>query len=117
MWFKNLWQLAHHLKVTTELDSKYLLRPIRDNDRLIMGEFQRIGFKGSELSALKVVTNFKRVLHLSDIACYNGVTINNWALTSNPGKSTHTFPHKRPQPSDFTLWKDMIFALTHSELR
>ena len=81
-----------------------------------MGEFQQIGFKGSELSALKAVANFKQVMHLSDIVCCDRVTVNNWALTSDPGKSTHIFPHKRPRPSDFTLWKDAIHVLTHGEL-
>jgi len=66
-WLKNLWQLARHLNVTIELDPKVLIRPIRQNDRSIMGEFHRIGFEGTDLVVLKVVANFKCVLHLSDI--------------------------------------------------
>ena len=81
-----------------------------------MGEFQRIGFEGTDLVVLKVVANFKYVLHLSNIVCCDGVTVDNWALTNDPGESTHTFPHERPPHSDFALWQDAICALTHGEL-
>ena len=100
-----------------EVDQTRLIQPVRLHDRSVISEFRRIGFAGAQLVALKVVANFKCVLHLSDLACCDGVTVDNWVLTDEPGESTHTFPHERPRASDFTLWNDAIRALTHGELR
>ncbi len=67
--------------------------------------------------ALKVIANFKCILHLSNLACCDGLTIDNWFLTNKPGQLTHVFPHERRHDSDFRLWNDAIRALTHGEMR
>jgi len=115
-WFKNVWQLARRLDVEIELEEKYLNQPVRQNDRALIGEFHRIGFEGAALYALKVVANYKQVLHLSDIICCDGITIDRWAMTEEPGMSTHTFPYEQPTRSDFEHWRDAIRALTSGAL-
>ena len=117
-WFKNTWQLAKRLDVKIELEEQHFNQPVRQNDQDLISEFHRIGYEGAELYALKVVANYKQVLHLSDIVCCDGITIDRWALSDEPGMSeTHTFPHEQPTRRDFEHWRDAIRILTSGRLR
>ncbi len=68
-WLKNVWQLARQLNVKIELEEQYFNQPVHQNDRALISEFHRIGFVGADLYALKVVANYKGVIHLSNIVC------------------------------------------------
>ena len=84
----------------------------------MISEFPRMGFSGKDLKGLKVVTHHKCVVHLSDIVCCDGRTINRGMLTTEKGNSEgHRFPHEKPMRSDFKLWNDALRALTNGTLR
>ena len=73
------------------------------------------GFTGPDLEALTIFRHFKCVVHLSDILCCDGKTVDASALTYSPGKSKYKFPYQQPRRSDWTLWKQTIsqIAATH----
>ena len=95
-WVKNLWQLSQLLGVKIELDEQYHIRPVRVGDCSLISEFSRMGFLGKDLEALKVVANHKCAVHLSDIVCCDGRTIDRGMLTTEKGNSEgHRFPREK----------------------
>ena len=83
----------------------------------MISEFSKMGFLGKDLEALKVVANHKCAVHLSDIVCCDGQTINRWMLTAERGDlEGHRFPHKNTTRSDFRLWNDVLPANTDGTL-
>jgi hypothetical protein len=102
-WFKNLWELLTDFDVTATLGDECHLHPVRFGDLLLMFEFSK-HFSGPDLSALNVVRQHKKVIHLSCIVLCNGHTINKDCLTPGAGFSDyHKFPLQCPSRTNHLL--------------
>jgi len=91
-WYQNFWQYCHHLDVDFRLDPKFLLGPARVNDRPLTELFDEHGFRGLELESLTIFRHYKCVVHLSDILCCDGKTLDPRILEFTPGASKYVFP-------------------------
>ena len=99
-WYKNFWQYCRHLNIEVRLHQKFMLAPAREGDRPLTELFSERGFAGRDLEALTVFRHFKCVVHLSDIMCCDGKTINPQILEFTPGASKYVFPYQRPRQDD-----------------
>ena len=113
-WYQNFWQYCHHLDVDFRLDPKFLLGPARMNDRPLTELFDEHGFRGLELESLTIFRHYKCVVHLSDILCCDGKTLDPRILEFTPGASKYVFPHQRPRQDDWRLWQRAVLLVTSS---
>jgi len=80
-----------------------------------MEEFAHTGFAHRELESLNTVRKYKQLLHLSDIVCCDGKTIERDILTRELGlESCHGFPVEWPVTADYSLWDHAICAISSS---
>jgi hypothetical protein len=73
-WIKTVWQFAHRFKLDIH-DSEAQLGLHRPNDRYLMEEFTRAGYRGQELFQLNNCRMFLHTVTLSDIVTINGTEI------------------------------------------
>ena len=114
-WFHNLWELSDRYHTHISIRSEDLVTGIRVNDRSLMSEFFRLGYRGRDLVALNIVRRFRNLLHVSDIVKCDGRTIDEYVTSEFSEESVElTFPREEPTPSDFRLWKDAVRLLCGS---
>ncbi len=107
-WFKNLWELLTDFEVLATLDDECHLHWVCLGNLLLMFEFSK-HFSSPDLSALNVVCQHKKVIHLSCIILCNGHTINKDCLTPGAGFSDyHKFSLQCPSRADHLLWTTAI---------
>jgi hypothetical protein len=53
-WCQNLWQLVHVFEVNISSCDADMVNGVRKNDRSLMSEFSRIGYKGKDLAGLNI---------------------------------------------------------------
>ncbi len=107
-WFKNLWELLTDFDVTATLGDECHLHPVCLGNLSLMFEFSK-HFSGPDLSALNVVCQHKKVIHLSCIVLCDGHTINKDCLTPGAGFSDyHKFPLQCPSHANHLLWTTAI---------
>jgi hypothetical protein len=73
-WFKNVWELMHDFRVEAAFSNEFQLHPIWVGDALLMDLFSR-HYGGSDLSALNIFRQHKKVVHLSCTIMRDGRTI------------------------------------------
>ena len=110
-WYKNFWEYSRHLDIEVKFHAQFLLHPAREGDRSLTELFSCAGFVGRDLEALTIFRHFKCVVHLSDILCCDGKTVDPEMLEFTPGKSKYKFPYQKPRREDWELWK---LALRHT---
>ena len=112
MWFCNFWNLLHSFATDVSFRKKDLVHGVWENDRSLMSEFFRIGYRGKELLALNIVHHYHNLLHLSDISKCNGIALNEYIVSDCLEISAlHVFPPEDPTPSDHHLWREAISRL------
>ena len=80
-----------------------------------MEEFAHAGSAHKDLVSLNTVRKSKQLLHLSDIVCCDGRTVDRDILTREPGaESCHGFPVEWPVAVDYKLWDHAIRAISSS---
>jgi hypothetical protein len=98
------------------LCNKFQLHPVQLGNMSLMFEFSK-HFSGSDLSALNIVCQHKKVIHLSCIVLCNGQTINKDYLTPGEGCSDyHKFPMQHLSCADHSLWITAIQKISFSYL-
>ena len=111
MWFCNFWNLLHSFATDVSFRKKDLVHGVWENDRSLMSEFFRIGYRGKELLALNIVHHYHNLLHLSDISKCNGIALNEYIVSDCLEISTlHVFPRKEPTLSDHRLMDRSNFS-------
>jgi hypothetical protein len=111
-WFSNLWELVHYFKSVITFRDDEILLGARENDRALMSEFYRLGYRNKELVSLNIVRHFCNLFHLSDISKCDGVTLDEYVLTNQSELSTrHVFLWEEPTSDDQRLWKEAILRL------
>ena len=114
-WFQLFWELGDYLDIKVSLHASYHIQPVRESDRALMEEFAHAGFAHKDLVSLNTVRKYKQLLHLSDIVCCDGKTIDRDILTREPGfESCHGFPVEWPIAADYKLWDHAIRAISSS---
>jgi len=112
-WFRNFWELGQYLGVDVVLHEDAQLKPVREGDRSLIEVFSSLGYAGHTLIALNVMKNYHNVLHLSDLTCCDGRTIDGTVLSRERGHSAkHRFPYEKPRRSDFALWEEAVQAVS-----
>jgi hypothetical protein len=111
-WFQNFWCLVDQFEAEISLREMDTVLGVRENDRSLMSEFFRIGYRRDDLRALNVVRCFRNLLHLSDISKCDGITLDAFVCSDSAEASTgHIFPYEEPTPSDHGLWREAIARL------
>ncbi len=107
-WFKNVWELLTDFNVSGTLGNDSHLQLACLGNSLLMFEFSK-HYSSPDVSALNVVRQHKKVIHLSCIVLCDGQTINKECLTTGMGFSVHhKFPLQRPSRADNLLWSTAI---------
>jgi hypothetical protein len=114
-WFKNVWELMHDFRVKAAFSNEFQLHPIRVGDASLMDLFSR-HHSGSDLSALNIFRECKKVVHLSCIIMCDGRTINPDCFSMTRGHSDrHKFPLLHyPTHADHSLWKAALKMISSS---
>ena len=108
-WFQNLWLLTHTYRVDISFRAEEMLQGIRENDRPLMAEFYRVGYRAKQLVALNVVRCYQNLLHVSDIVKCDGNTLDEFVLSDSIKTSVlYTFPREDPTTLDFKLWDEAV---------
>ena len=68
----DLWNLAHTFAADISFRTDDLVHGVRKNNRPLMAEYYRIGYRGKDLLALNIVRHYRKLLHLSDISKCDG---------------------------------------------
>ncbi len=112
-WFSNLWQLCHTYQATVSINkSGRQITPICKNNRSIMSEFYRIGFRGNQLVGLNTVQKYKHFIHVSDMILCDGRTIDPFSLSDEQILSVqHVFSREEPTHANFSLRRSAISSL------
>jgi hypothetical protein len=77
---------------------------VRENDRSLMSEYSRIGYKEKDLAGLNIVRQYRNLLHVFDISKFDGTTLDKFVTSDVVERSIHhTFPCEEPTVSDFQL--------------
>jgi hypothetical protein len=106
-WFKLLWELIHHYKVSVEFPDDVSIPPIRERDRVLIEDIIMI-LPPSQWTAFNRVRKFHKIYFLSQLTLCDGKTIDPAFLTSEaPHQSTMRFPRECPTPDDF------IYGMLH----
>ncbi len=101
-WFQNLWQLVHVFEVNISFCNEDMVDGVQENDRSLMSEFSRIGYKGKDLAGLNIVRQYRNLLHVSNISKFDGTTLDKFVTSDVVERSIyHTFPCEEPTASDF----------------
>jgi hypothetical protein len=115
-WFKNVLELLTNFDVSATIGNDSHLQPACLGDSSLMFEFSK-HYSGPDLSALNVVRQHKKVIHLSCIVLCDGQTINKECLTTGVGFSdNHKFPLQRPSRADHLLWSTAIRKISSNFL-
>ncbi len=113
-WFKNVWELLHDFGVEATFGDEFQLHPIQVGDRSLMELFSR-HYHGSNLVALNVFRQHKKVIHVSCIVLCDGRTINAECLSMIRGHSDkHKLPLQYPTCVDNSLWKAALKMISSS---
>jgi hypothetical protein len=108
-WFQNLWLLAFTFGASIIINKNNQVCKIWENDRSLMSEFFRIGYRGRSLVALNIAHRFRNLFHVSDIVKCDGHTIDEFIVSGSAKTSTSlVFPCEEPMNADFWLWKEAI---------
>ncbi len=102
--FRDLWNLVYTFAADVSFRTEHLVHGIWENDRSLMLEFYRIGYRGKDLLALNIVRHYRNLLHLSDISKCDGVTLDEYIVSDCAEiPALHEFPCEEPTPSDHRL--------------
>jgi hypothetical protein len=75
-----LWQLVHFFKVDLCFQEDNQVKGVQEDDQPLMAELFCLGYQGKELMALNIVRRFRNLLHDSDIAKCDGVSLNKFVV-------------------------------------
>ena len=76
---------------------------MHEGNRSLMEEFANIGFAHRKLKSLNTMRKYKQLIHLSDIVCCDGKTVDRNILAREPGlESSHGFPVEWYIAKDYT---------------
>ncbi len=114
-WFKVLWELLDHYKVTlTLIDTK--IAPPRDNDYALMEQVINT-LPRHQWKAFNRVRHYYKVYFISQITSGDGKTVIPAYTTSRTIKaSSMRFPTQQPSESDFEIWNSGLKSLTSPTL-
>jgi hypothetical protein len=76
-----------------------------------MAKFYRVGFCSWDLETLNIVRCFRNLLHLSDIAKCDGMTLDEFIMSDYAKFDGPRGPCEEPMPSNFRLWQSTIRRL------
>ncbi|KAL7530661.1 hypothetical protein ACHAWF_003466, partial [Thalassiosira exigua] len=109
-WFKYVWEYANILRVGINLSDDFQIQPVQhQGDLSLVESFRRVGYEGTELERLNRVRKYKCIVHLSNIVCCDGLTLECGLLGySAAGYSCHKFPLEQPTRADFQLWDQAV---------
>jgi hypothetical protein len=62
-WFRNLWELMDDFGALLTMQDADQLLGAREDDRPLMAEFHRVGYRNLDLEALNVVRRHRNLLH------------------------------------------------------
>lgn len=111
-WFKQFWNLCSFYSVEFSVREDFHIKPVRENDRSIMGELATLGLDSSTLESCNIVRMSHDVVHMSDLTYMDGRTINRRHFSRNRTKSDdHIFPLQKPSRSDLERWQSSISLL------
>ena len=111
-WFRNLWELMDDFGASLTMQDADQLLGAREDDRPLMAEFHRVGYRDLDLEALNVVRRHRNLLHLSDILKSDGRTLDEFVVSDYTEISRdHVFPREEPTPADYRLWEIAIDRL------
>jgi hypothetical protein len=111
-WFQNLWLLVRMFNVHLLIHEDFQIQGVCKGDQSLMSKFFRFDYRGKELASLNIVRQFRNLLHISDITKCDGVTLDEFCIsTSSEESALHVFPCEEPTHSDFCLWTMAINRL------
>ena len=116
LWISETWRFCsdNNIKIRTNGEGK--LRPRRRNDRFLMPEFKRRGFKGAQLARINRCRMFLKVITVGDIATIEGdhvhPAIEKGEIARGYARKDVQWPvQPKPSPNDWREWTRAIQSL------
>jgi hypothetical protein len=112
-WLKSIWEKCEKYDVKIVMND-IPLETVRERDKWIMSEFERVGYTGKALESLGRTKNHQQVVYFSEILNASGSSLDERYLRRRPQHeqwSTLKFPKEKPSPADWRLWQQALRRL------
>ena len=80
-WYKCIWEMLTLYSVSLDISDTFCIKPARINDKPVIKAMFDVGFRDGQLQSIKVVCHFYGLLHLSNLTCCDGKTIDHSVFT------------------------------------